>query len=63
MENKIEENQNNTTEENTEKTTSVQTEESNKQIEEVAERPVVIKDPEFIRPVEGEVARNLQKIL
>ena len=61
MENKIEENQNNTTEENTEKTTSVQTEESNKQIEEVAERPVVIKDPEFIRPVEGEVARNFAK--
>ena len=61
MENKIEENQNNTTEENTEKTTSVQTEESNKQIEEVAEKPVVIKDPEFIRPVEGEVARNFAK--
>ena len=49
MENKIEENQNN------------KTEESNKQIEEVAERPVVIKDPEFIRPVEGEVARNFAK--
>ena len=73
MENKIEENQNNTTEENTEKTTSVQTEEntekttsvqteeSNKQIEEVDERPVVIKDPEFIRPLEGEVARNFAK--
>ena len=61
MENKIEENQNNITEENTEKTTSVQTEESNKQIEEVAEKPVVIKDPEFIRPVEGEVARNFAK--
>lgn len=61
MENKIEENQNNTTEENMEKTTSVQTEESNKQIEEVAEKPVVIKDPEFIRPVEGEVARNFAK--
>ena len=61
MENKIEENQNNTTEENTEKTTSVQTEESNKQIEEVAEKPVVIKDPEFIRPVEGEVARSFAK--
>ena len=60
MENKIEENQNDT-EENIEKTTSVQTEESNKQIEEVAEKPVVIKDPEFIRPVEGEVARNFAK--
>ena len=60
MENKIEENQNNT-EENTEKTTSVQTEESNKQIEEVAEKPVVIKDPEFVRPVDGEIARNFAK--
>lgn len=53
MENKIEENQNNT-EENIEKTTSVQT-------EEVIEKPVVIKDPEFVRPVEGEIARNFAK--
>lgn len=53
MENKIEENQNDT-EENIEKTTSVQT-------EEVIEKPVVIKDPEFVRPVEGEIARNFAK--
>ena len=60
MENKIEENQNNT-EENIEKTTSVQTEENNKQTEEVIEKPVVIKDPEFVRPVDGEIARNFAK--
>lgn len=60
MENKIEENQNDT-EENIEKTTSVQTEENNKQTEEVAEKPVVIKDPEFVRPAEGEIARNFAK--
>ena len=60
MENKIEENQNDT-EENIEKTTSVQTEENNKQTEEVIEKPVVIKDPEFVRPVEGEIARNFAK--
>ncbi len=60
MENKIEENQNDT-EENIEKTTSVQTEENNKQTEEVVEKPVVIKDPEFVRPVDGEIARNFAK--
>ena len=60
MENKIEENQNDT-EENIEKTASVQTEENNKQTEEVVEKPVVIKDPEFVRPVEGEIARNFAK--
>ena len=60
MENKIEENQNDT-KENIEKTTSVQTEENNKQTEEVVEKPVVIKDPEFVRPVDGEIARNFAK--
>ena len=60
MENKIEENQNDT-KENIEKTTSVQTEENNKQTEEVIEKPVVIKDPEFVRPVDGEIARNFAK--
>ena len=60
MENKIEENENDT-EENIEKTTSVQTEENNKQTEEVVEKPVVVKDPEFVRPVEGEIARNFAK--
>lgn len=60
MENKIEENQNNT-EENTEKTTIEKTEENNEQTEEVVEKPVVIKDPEFEKPVEGEIARNFAK--
>lgn len=61
MENKIEENQNNT-ENNTEKTTSTQIEKiNNKKTEEVVEKPVVIKDPEFERPVDGEITRNFAK--
>lgn len=59
MENNIE---NNKLEENTQETTATQVEtETNEKIETVTEKEVVVKDPEFIIPVEGETIRSFAK--
>lgn len=59
MENNIE---NNKLEENTQETTATQVEtETNEKIETVTEKEIVVKDPEFIIPVEGETIRSFAK--
>lgn len=60
MENNIEENK---LEENTQETTTTQEveAETNKKVEAVTEKEIVVKDPEFIIPIEGESMRNFAK--